>query len=766
MQPCALESEHSEGDFIAITGEIASIADKESSLVLEVKEDRNFRVLIYIKNASQVALKDVAWNAYAIGNRITAHGDLFFFETDRNPGNFNLRQYYAIKGIRAGLYAEGVRITDPKTNIIKDALYRFRCSWKKALYDNLGNDKAAVISAILLGDKTGLDADIKDLYRENGIGHILAISGLHLSFLGLSLYEILRRSSGSFLFAGIGAGIVMALYMLMVGVSASIMRAFIMLLFRVGAGIAGRHYDAPTALSFSAVISLIINPLCIYEAAFWLSYGLIAAILTLIMIESKLKPKKKIENRSKYEKIKGKIVQGLIKSLIFGLGLQILTIPLMAYFFYEFPLYAPLLNLWVIPLLSVLILASVAGSLISVLIPFLGSKILFISGIIVGLYDKGCEIAGTLPAHRIVTGKPSLALILIYYIIIAASLRIVIFCNERGKIRGDLMRHAHNRIRFSKESKHFGKKVIAMVVPFVVTLSFCISVLVIAQSAKYRLEKPLEITMLDVGQGECIFAETKTGVKLMFDCGSTSIKKVGRYRVEPFLRYKGISKIDYVFVSHGDYDHINAIEEALSNPTSFCKIKNLVLPDMSHWDAHLYELAKMADSQKVKVLTMKAGDEMIFEELKLKCLYPDIGSGSGNDFSLTLALSFGDFDMLFTGDNGFFAEENILQSISEYNNTKNEKTNNTDTEKKELQWEVLKIAHHGSKNATSSEFLSEINPAVSIISAGKNNRYNHPNPDTIKRLGEVGSDIFVTAINGAIIIKTDEENVLIEAYID
>ena len=145
----------------------------------------------------------------------------------------------------------------------------FRAGWKELLVREMGEREGGVLAAILLGEKSDMDPEMKELYQVNGIGHILAISGLHLSFAGLGAYRLFRRLTGSYKAGGLAGGMLLFLYVSMIGMTVSVLRAWVMFLFRVGADVTGRKYDMPTALSVAAVIAVGSNPLYLYDGWFF-----------------------------------------------------------------------------------------------------------------------------------------------------------------------------------------------------------------------------------------------------------------------------------------------------------------------------------------------------------------------------------------------------------------------------------------------------------------------------------------------------------------
>lgn len=261
------------------------------------------------------------------------------------------------------------------------------------------------MSAILLGDKAQLDTETKVLYQKSGIGHILAISGLHMSFIGVGFYKMLRKMGVGFGISGFIGMTFLSLYTIMIGNSVSSLRALIMFAIRIGADISGRVYDLPTSLSVAAACIVIWQPLYLYDAGFLLSFG---AILGIALVEPIFR----------FYKIVPKALSG-------GMSIQLITFPIVLYFYFEIPLYSQILNICIIPLMSVILGVGIIGSLLCVVSATVGGMILKMCSFILWFYDKLCDISMRLPGARIITGQPKMKLIIIYYVILFVILLIL-----------------------------------------------------------------------------------------------------------------------------------------------------------------------------------------------------------------------------------------------------------------------------------------------------------------------------------------------------
>lgn len=738
IHPSALEQmieEENLSSKVTLSGTIYRIDEKENITALFLKGNavsaagRTFmepRLLTYVEPDQAKPL--------GIGNRAEISGEAQVFDRARNPGNFDQRSYYRKQGIQVLVWADRVDILSAKTDRVAQFLADFRTQWTALLTEQLGSYHGGTMSAILLGEKDGLDQEMKKLYQKSGIGHILAISGLHMSFIGTGIYRLFRRAGLGFVPAGAAGGSLLILYTLMVGAGVSSLRALIMFLVRVGADMTGRDYDLLTSLALAAAIVCGIQPLYLMDAGFLLSFGSILGIAILSPVFQAL-PGTAENKPPKHVRILGWLGKGLGTSL----SVNILLLGPMLYFYFEVPLYSVFLNLAVIPLMSVVMGAGLAGSALTLLSEKAGGVVLGICGHVLWLYDTVCAGAGTLPGNRFVTGRPDLLWLILYYMGIA--------------FLGCLFFRLRNR-REEKTQYRTGKKGgkvrhgAALRVPGVAMAVFAAVMAVLCRMG-YESRDSIEITMLDVGQGDCIFIRGTPG-NYLIDGGSSSEDLPGAYRIEPCLLANGVDSLDYVFATHGDEDHINGLTELLEGQKLGIHIRNLVLPPEQYQDEKLIALAGTAVENDTRVVVMNPGEKITGgPDFELTCLGPveDLAVEPGNSASLVLGLEYGKFGMLFTGDVEGRGEEALIKS----NSLK--------------EYDVLKAAHHGSETSCSEEFLKEICPRATLISAGVDNRYGHPHEETLARLKEAGSRVYSTQQNGAITVRTDGRTMTLEGYL-
>lgn len=686
--------------------------------VYQKKNTSNIQVL-YLKNnsvysqnnsfeESKIIVYDKTFRKIEIGKTVKIKGTTGLFEESRNPGNFNQSLYYRRQKIYGFVRSKKIMEISGEEDFLRNQLYRIRESWESCLLSVMGEKNGSILSGILLGEKGEMDEAVKELYQKNGIGHILAISGLHISFIGLGVYHLFRKLGCPYWTAGICASCLLGMYACMVGISVSVLRACVMVLLRIGADMTGRVYDMATALALAGAVTVLWRPLSLTDAGFFMSYGAILGILLILPQLERLFP-------CRFRLLKGFYASTAISVMLF---------PLLLYFYFEFPVYSLFLNMAVIPMMAVVLGLGIFGSILCVIFMPLGKWLLWSCGLILEFFETLGKAAGALPGARIVFGQPAVWQIVVYYLLLMTGLLMVYRFLKKKK--GSIL-----RLRVCSVSV------------------FCLLILMFGAGHDRLLScmnrAGFSVTIVDVGQGDGIFMRGPRGGAYLVDGGSSDVKKVGKYRIEPFLKSQGVGSLDYVFISHGDNDHCSGVEEMMERRDMGVKIRNLVLPVTYREDEGLSQLALSAKKNGVSVLVMKKGVALTEGKLSVRCVQPSETEGfTGNEGSMVLDVKFGNFDMLLTGDVEGAGEERLVENL-------HGKT-----------YDALKVAHHGSKNSTGERFLEEVRPKIAVISAGKQNRYGHPHGETLERLRKIRCEIYNTQESGAVTIKTDGESVWIE----
>ena len=707
---------------------VTAVCVKDNAVSVSGQKFNESKIMVYIR-PDQPEIK--------IGNRIKISGEASVFETARNPGNFDQRAYYARQGLYVLVWAEAVEVISAETDRVQHFLYEMRSGWRKILTEHLGEYYGGTMSAVLLGDKSGLDAEMKKLYQKNGIGHLLAISGLHMSFIGMGVYSLLRRSGLGFISAGAAGSAILLLYTMMIGAGVSSLRALIMFLVKVGADMTGRDYDLATSLALAAAVLCWRQPLYITDAGFLLSFGAILGLVLLTPIFREL-----FGTESSKLPAAGRWLAGGLAS---SLSVNILLLGPVLYFYYEIPPYSVFLNLLVIPVMPVAMGAGIIGSALALISAAAGGAVLKLSGAVLWVYDQLCSAAGMLPGSRLVTGKPCADWLIVYYVMLGCLCGLFYCLYRKREAEG-------------AEGSHGDRYTVMLRLPGC-GLVMCAVLMTVICRMEYDRADGIQAAVLDVGQGDAIHIRGREG-NYLIDGGSSDVSSAGIYRIEPYFLANAVDTLDYVFATHGDEDHINGIQELLEGQELGVRIRRLVMPPEEFHDEKLEGLALTAQENGTKVLVMRPGDEIAEDTaperkgsgkdaLVLTCLGPEEGKGlkPGNEASLVLGLSYGEFHMLLAGDVEGRGEQMLCENDSLG------------------QYDVLKAAHHGSRNSGTEELLQVTRPSVALISAGVDNRYGHPHPETLERLAGVGCRTYSTQENGMLTVWTDGEMMKVEGFL-
>lgn len=487
-----------------------------------------------------------------------------------NPGQFDLRQYYKSLGY---LYyieePEVISVAGGKNRIVY-RLDSLKTSLKAVYRKCCTATDVGVYAAMVTGDRSDMDSTISELFSAAGIGHILAISGLHISLIGMGLYKLLRRIGFLCPMSAIISGIFVVLFGVMTGNSVSATRAIVMFVCAVNAQVLGRRYDILSAVSLSAIILILKNPYVIANSGFLLSFMAIAGVAVVI---------------------DGFSVKWL-KWLTGPAAIQLATLPIILWFYYEVPVYSVFLNLLVVPLMSLIMISALCCGMLGLISIPAGCFFAGAGHYILILFRYGSELMLSLPGSVFVAGRPELWQVMVYYILLflfSQRKHVVMWIEKRaarkcGEVECEVKKHKEVGREAVKggarkcaarkceaEKPEAGKCVMGANI-------FLRSLLVIAVIILLtRGRSGLEVTFLDVGQGDAIFISLPNGGNVFIDGGSTSSRNIYEKVIEPFLKYKGVRRLDFLFLTHSDADHENGWAQALSGNAYIPDIYNLVL---------------------------------------------------------------------------------------------------------------------------------------------------------------------------------------------
>ena len=688
-----------------LTGQIKMIIKKQKGLALYVGNNQ-----ISLSEGKPYLCKNVivytsSEQNYRIGNQITVNGSLQKFKAASNPGQFNEKLYYQIEHIDFKLAAEQVAITDSEYLKYPQYLSDIKEQLIQVYQSILSDREAGTLIAMLLGEKYLLDDEVKQLYQQNGISHILAISGLHVSLIGMSFFWLLRKCKLSLPAATFITILFLYSYGVLTNFSVSTNRAIVMMVILLLAPLVGKTYDMLSATALSTFLILLQNPLQVISAGFLLSYLAVLGIALILPSLKILSPDKNI----------------IRDNIFISCSATASTTPIILTFFYQYPLYGILTNLIILPFITILTLTSLLAGFFGLFHQKLGIFIIGGANYILKLYDLICRGINLLPYHQINVGKPSWVLVLISFLLMGSFLWVA--------------------WKYKKKSA-------------LILLLLSQLILFLPQH-----RAGLEVTLMDVGQGDGIYLESKEGTSFLVDGGSGNVGKVGRYRIVPFLKAKGVERLDYAIVTHLDQDHVSGLIEMIEEEQF--TIGCLVLPYLRERDEKYIELEKLATDKNIKIQYITAGDRIQEGLLNIYCLHPtaDFIGSTSNSYSTVLSINYGEFDMLLTGDLDGDGENLLMQELKE--NVFLDKWGISPAQ----DYEVLKVAHHGSKYSTSAELLKLLQPEIAFISCSEKNRYGHPHTELLNRLSKAESNTLITYQSGAITIRTDGKKLELEQYL-
>ncbi len=742
---------------------------------------------------SAEALDELLW----IGDEASVQGTFRGFRSASNAGEFDMELYYRTLGCRGQLTgaelaaenagaAEGeglsaaecaesaeeeersaVRSAEPvkeRTPSAAERLWRIRRRFCSVLEACLSEKAAGILKAMLLGDSSTLDPDTKSLYQENGIIHILAISGLHISMLGMGLYRILRggmlrlcslldliaptgprrhrhrsrwESTLCVLLPAAASVLCMWCYGAAAGLGASSFRAIVMFSIHLLGNVLHRTYDLLTAVSAAGVLLLMQQPLYLYNAGFLFSF---CAVLGIALL-----------------------APAFYTKTMKHLALPLAVLPVNLLFQFSFPIYSLLLNLLVIPLMSVVM----AGGL---LVLFLGS-LWTSAGRLAGhlpewiltFYEGLCLLAQRLPGHQINLGVPAAWEVVFYLgilVLLAASpvweARVTGWLGKRIFLEKTEPLTQPMKEKRQRQQGEALRILLAAVGVFILCL---------------RVQTGLALHVIDVGQGDGMLLQAE-GENILIDGGSTDKTNVGTYQILPLLQFYGVREVSCL-VTHEDEDHISGLLELLENENSGIAVKRLYLPKTaadSKTEAYL-ALESAAGDAGIPIAYLSEGNVLEKGELRMLCLHPEKEStyAEANERSLTLYVSYGDFRCLLNGDLEGEGERRLLAYVRENRELFTDAGECTGSEKDkedpEIPLTLLHTAHHGSNGATSAEFLTVFRPSYAFVSCGEGNRYGHPGKEAIQRLLDAGvQKIYDTRYSGEITFYTDGRRLRVSEF--
>ncbi|PWA12498.1 DNA internalization-related competence protein ComEC/Rec2 [Pueribacillus theae] len=620
-------------------------------------------------------------------------GNLQSPDGKRNPGGFDYKKFLNQQAIYWIASPNRLPFCKISSLTFFDRLKQYRQSGINKIEKHFSPESSGIAQALIFGERKGMDNQILEAYQSLGLVHVLAVSGLHVGVIVIFLFWFFIRFGLTREKAAICLLVFLPIYVVLTGAAPSVLRAALM----AGAILAAYHlkekFHPLDTISFAFLAILLFHPYFLFHVGFQLSF-----IISFSLIVS-------AKTISKY------FYSNVSRLIAISVVAQLSATPILIYYFYQFSLWSLLVNVLFVPLFSsVLLPLSFLSFIVSLFSPFLAAPFIFIFEMLINFVHWSLHLVQRLPFASFTIGQPLPIYIVLYY----ASI-----------FYGFIQMERQNRLTRSAYRC------------FIPLFVFASIQLIFPYANPYG-----KVTMLDVGQGDSILIELpfRKGVYLIDTGGSVffgeeedwQIRKnrfdVGKAIVLPALQAKGIRSIDKLILTHGDADHIGGAWALFDE----VKIKQIVYGKSEKYEEEEKRLIQKAAAIGIDIAFVEEGMQWKEAGTNFYILGPKENEPSKNNRSILIYTKLGGLSWLFMGD---AEEESELRVLHRYPNL------NTD---------VLKVGHHGSKTSSQEPFINSINPKIALISVGKSNLYGHPSEEVIERLAQKNITIFRTDKNGAI----------------
>ena len=563
-------------------------------------------------------------------------------------------------------------------------------------------DVAPLMKALLTGNKREYYADeaVSTAMKTAGFSHIVAVSGMHVAFLVTAL-GLISRSKRRTAILGIP---LIVLFMAMIGFTPSVTRAGIMQCMLLLAPLLRRENDPPTSLAAAGLLLLLINPRAIAGAGFQLSF---AAMAGLIFCSDRvyrwLLPERPAQDKSaKKRAVPRAIARSVCSIAAASAGAMIFTTPIAAWRFGFVPLYSIFTNLLCLWAMSLAFTLGYPVCLLGLLHPALGAA----AGWVVGWLPRYTvfivrHIAKMPYAALFMGAAPARWWLLSVYLLFGSAY----FLRKKGAPFRPLP-------------------------PLLLSLAGLVLVIWIGLP---RLPGEIELTAIDVGQGQSFAVMTKNAAVLI-DCGSVGEPtNAGDLAADYLLSYKR-SRLDLLVLTHFHADHANGVSRLMRR----VDVERLAYPTDCEQNVYMDQILALCAAEGVELLPISVNTMVRMDGLELE-LFAPIGTGEVNEHGLLVRGDWGDFEFLVTGDAGAEVEQ-ALCAANDLGDM-----------------ELLVVGHHGSRYSTCDELLEDITPETAFISVGAGNEYGHPTEEVLRRLADHGIQVFRTDLDGTISLSLGEE---------
>lgn len=649
---------------------------------------------------------------FSYGDKIEIRGVPELPDEAGNPGDFNYRRYLESQGIQVIIKSHGgSAVRKLGTGTLNPLIFvslKVKERLVKVLNQTLVPEHAAVMEGVLFGSTGKIDFESKNNFALTGVIHILSVSGYHMALLvGVCIFigrmlDLTLKSTNSLT-------IVLTLfYMSMTGASPPVVRAAVMAWVIILARSSKRNYDWISSLSIAALVILLFDPQALFNAGFQLSFLATWGLFYLAPLTN---------NISAFLPYIGRAVS-------VTLAAQLAVLPVTSYYFSYFSLISVLANLVIVPLISIAMLLATIAVLCGLVWLPLAQIINVSTSLFLHIALKAAQLMAGMPLSVISVKQPSLSVIIGFYIILIGII-------ETARNRDKLLRI---KVIWHKYSARVVLAVLAIAAAFLWAWIF------------NNGNGNLEVTFLDIGQGDAAFINSPGRKCILIDTGGKektdkSSFDPGERILVPFLRRQGVNSVDLMILSHPHADHIQGAEAVLK----YMDVKMLIVnPQFSEYPDGLTLIEKFRENG-TEIREIAGGETLLFDKnISLEAIKStQMEFKDENNDSLILRVGYGKFNMLFTGD----AEKPTLEKV-------------IDTS--DLKADIVKVPHHGARNAWFEKLYTEADPDLAVISVGEHNCYGHPSGEVLEGLAGLSIPVLRTDRDGAVVVSSDGDGYEVE----
>ena len=695
---------------VSVTGEIVKIdLKRESELLFYIQTDTirsddffvNDKIKLLCKFRDEVVNINELYDNLKPGNKVNLNGTFYKGREKRNPGEFDYSNYLHSKGITGIIFIDTiscVRVVQNDISAVKNIIHQARKSIDGQIRKYHSAETASLLRGLLLADRREIDYETKNQFVNAGVIHVLAVSGLHVGYIVLIFFLVFGRFS--LFLRSILTVIGLLCFMLITGVPPSVFRATLMAVILIVSFLLNRSTNLINSIAIAAIIILTVDPNEIYNPGFQLSFTAVLSIAIIYPIIEQFISKLKIENKA---------FRYVLLFIAFSFSAQVGTFPLTLFYFNKFSVIALLTNLLVIPTIGAIIAVALFTLVISAVLPFVAVYYASANDLITNFILDVIRSSGGLRFSHVNVNQYSVADVFIFYLFVTVFLTVF--------------------FRFNR-----------LIPKLILSILLVINIYLYTSLDDEELlpKNELSIFMIDIGQGDSYLIKFPNGKTALIDAGNAAFYfDNGERVIIPLLNYLGIEKIDYAFVSHIDSDHHAGFVSLILEG----KIKTVYKPALDTSLSKDKRFEKFLNEFDLPVKyygteTLKIGNVNLYFLNYNKFI--NSRELETNNRSGVIKLNYGNTSFLFTGDLEKSAENEYSKRYKHF-----------------LDSDVLKVSHHGSKTSTSYEFLNFVTPEISLISSGINNSFGHPAEEVLRRLNRFKSKILRTDLNGAVLLRSD-----------